>query len=126
MSGKINRKILIIDDERPDRKGLARALKKAGYSETLCVETGEEGVQAAKSFKPDVVLIDVVLKEGVDGFDICRRFKSSKELKPVVIMITGHLDAVHAEKARHSGADEIVEKDPGFKDVVSTVSGFIE
>jgi len=121
MKEKTARKILIIDDEEPDRKSLTRVLEKAGYNNILCAETEKEGLETARSFKPDVILIDVVLKHGVDGFDVCKQIKSSNETKPTVIMITGHLDAIHADKARHSCADEIVEKIPGFKNLVSTI-----
>ena len=122
MEEKQKRRILIIDDEEPDRKSLTRILHKAGYRNVSCVETGEEGIEISKSFKPDIILIDVVLKKGIDGFDVCKQIKSLEDLKPIVIMITGHLDAISAEKARHSGADEIVEKSIDFKSLLSTIA----
>ena len=122
MIEKTDKRILVIDDEEPDRKILTRVLQKAGYSGMLCVETGEKGIEARERFKPDIVLIDVVLQKGVDGFDVCEWFKSLEDSKPIVIMITGHLDAIHADKARSSGADEIVEKTSDFKNLLSVIN----
>ena len=117
-----SRKILIIDDEEQDRKSMALALERAGYSKISTASTAQEGVGIAKSFKPDVVLIDIVLPNA-DGFDVCKEIKAVKGMKAkVVIMITGHLDAIDANKARSSGADEIIEKIPGFKNISSTIS----
>ena len=115
----MSKKILIIDDEGPDRKGMAIALGKEGYSEVLLADTGDAGVEMAKSFNPDVILIDVVLKD-MDGFDVCKRIKK-ESAGARIIMITGHLDAVNAEKARNSDADEIIEKTVGFVNIGKTI-----
>ena len=65
---KTNKKILIVDDEQQDRKSMAIALKKEGYVEISFAETAQEVIEKIESLKPDVILIDVVLRE-VDGFD---------------------------------------------------------
>ena len=120
--GKMSKKILIIDDEGPDRKGMAIALARDGYNEILVADTGEAGVEIAKSFMPDVILIDVVLRS-VDGFDVCKQIKAIEGMKAKIIMITGHLDAINAQKARTSGADEIIEKTVGFANISQTIEG---
>jgi len=106
----MSKKILIIDDEIQDRKAMTIALQKAGYSQIESASSGKEGVERVKSFKPDIIIIDVVLQDA-DGFDLCKEIKAIEGLSAkVIIMITGHLDKVDAEKARASGADEIIEK----------------
>jgi len=115
----MNIKILIIDDEGPDRKGMAIALAREGFNEVLTADTGDAGLEMAKSFHPEVVLIDVVLKEQ-NGFDICKQIKNSG-LQSKIIMITGHMDAVNAKKAIESGANEIIEKSAGFTNIGSTI-----
>lgn len=113
-------KILVIDDEEQDRKGMSIALKKDGYQDISTASTAGEGLEMAKNLKPDVVVVDVVLKN-INGFDVCRNLKAAKGVKPVVIIITSHLDAINADKARHSGADEIIEKRPGFSGLGETI-----
>ena len=115
----MNIKILIVDDEGPDRKGMAIALGREGFNEILTVDTGDAGIEMAKSFQPDVIVIDVVLREQ-NGFDICRKIKDLG-LKAKIIMITGHMDAVNAKRAIQSGANEIVEKSAGFTNIGSTI-----
>ena len=112
-------KILIIDDEGPDRKGMAIALGREGFNEVLTADTGDAGIEMVKSFQPDVILIDVVLKEQ-NGFNICKKVKELG-LKSKIIMITGHMDAVNAKKAIQSGANEIIEKSAGFTNIGSTI-----
>lgn len=113
-------KILIIDDEAQDAKAMALTLEREGYKEISTADTGEKGVEIARSFKPDLVLIDVVLN-GIDGFDICKEIEAIEGLNPKIIMITGHLDAVDAKKARSSGADEIIEKTPALENMIRTI-----
>jgi len=113
-------RILVIDDEEQDRKGMSIALKKYGYNDISTASTAGEGLEMAKNLKPDVVVVDIVLKN-INGFDVCRNLKAAKGVKPLVIMITSHLDAINGEKARHSGADEILEKRPGFPGLGETV-----
>jgi len=118
---KMSKKILIIDDEEQDRDAMAAVLKREGCAEISCADSGESGIEKAKSFKPDIVLIDVVLQD-TDGFEVCKQIKAIEGTRAKVIMITGHLDAVDAEKARTSGADEIIEKILGFKNISQTIN----
>ncbi|MFH1867537.1 MAG: response regulator [Candidatus Omnitrophota bacterium] len=113
-------KILIIDDEQQDIKAISTALRREGYTEISTADTGAKGVETANSFKPGLVLIDVVLN-GIDGFDICRQIEAIEGIRPKIVMITGHLDAIDAKKARESGADEIIEKTPGFESMIKAV-----
>lgn len=115
-----NKKVLIIDDEEHDRKAMVIVLEKAGYSEIACAETGQSGIEKARSVRPDIIVIDVVLPD-MDGFDVCMQIKTSEEIKPKIIMITGHLDMVNAKKAVTSGADEIIEKEPSYGNICKTI-----
>ena len=116
-----NKRILIIDDEAPDRKAMTICLERAGYTEIATSSTGQEGIDETKSFKPDIVLIDVVLPD-MDGFDVCAKIRTFKEMNLKIIMITGHMDMVNRKKAVASGADEIIQKMPGFTNIPKTIS----
>ena len=120
-----DKKILIIDDESSDRKAMAIALEKDGYHAFLFAETDQDGIEKARSFKPDVILIDVVLR-GVDGFDVCKTIRAIEVVQSKIVMITGHLDAIEVAKARTSGADEIIEKIPGFTNIGKTIASVIK
>ncbi len=113
-------KLLIIDDNEQDRKGMMIALQKAGYQHFATAATESEGVALARSFQPDIVIVDCVLTQ-LDGFDVCTQIKAIEDLVCKIIVITGHLEAVNAAKARQSGADELLEKTVGFKNIHDTI-----
>mgnify|MGYP000995752472 CR=1 FL=1 len=116
-------RILIIDDDELDRKGLVQALARQGYARISCAGNGAEGMQMMTQGDdpPRIVLVDLVLP-GPDGFDICRQIRGLPGGARVkIILITGHLEAVDVARARVSGADEILEKRAGFRDVHVTI-----
>ncbi|MFH0732157.1 MAG: response regulator [Candidatus Omnitrophota bacterium] len=117
----MSKKILIIDDEEYDRNAMLAALKREGYHDVECSDSGCGGLEKIKSFKPDIVLVDVVLQD-IDGIEVCKQIKSMEEISPKVIIITGHLDAIDARRARTSGADEIIEKTVGFSNIGKTIN----
>lgn len=116
----MGKRILIIDDDEQDRKGMVQALRREGYTEIAEAATAESGVDLARVYRPEVVVVDVVLHHH-DGFDVCKAIKAINDLFAQVIVITGHLEAIEVAKARVSGADEIIEKKAGFEDVHKTI-----
>ncbi len=104
------KKVLVIDDNEQDRKIAERYLKKSGYSEIVMAVNGQEGLTKVDSDNPGLVILDTVLPDTL-GFDVCRKIKDSKGSQaPVVIMMTGTVDAVDAVRARQSGADDYCVK----------------
>ena len=114
------KQILLIDDEEQDRLGMTIALKKDGYTDLRFAPTAEDGLALAASLNPDLIFIDVVLNNNIDVFDLCQQLRSAGN-KAKIIMVTGHLDAVNVKKARVSGANEIVEKIVGFKNLAVAI-----
>jgi len=118
----MNKKVLIIDDQPLDTKAITVVLEREGFADLFFAATAQEGLDSVREKNPEIILIDVVLDKGIDGFDICKKLRA-EGVTAKIIMITGHLDAVNAKKAIASGADEIVEKIAGYKnlsDVIKT------
>ena len=65
------RRLLVVDDERPMRSALKRALELGGFDVELAAD-GREGLASAAELSPDLVVLDVLMP-GVDGLDVCRR-----------------------------------------------------
>ncbi|MEA3243403.1 MAG: twitching motility response regulator PilH [Pseudomonadota bacterium] len=80
--------ILIVDDSPTEAHVLKGMLEKNGY-ETEIAESGTEGVERAKAFKPDLVLMDVVMP-GLNGFQATRQLTKDPETSdiPVIIVTT--------------------------------------
>lgn len=102
-------RVLIIDDERGSRDTLQTQLLREGYRIEQCGRS-EDGLAAARAFSPDLVLMDVMMP-GINGFDLCRQFKSDPELRRIpVILVTALNRREDLIKGLDSGADEFVNK----------------
>jgi DNA-binding response OmpR family regulator len=86
----MNKKILVIDDDPPIVKGIEMVLKNAGYSTQVSLR-GEETIDLVDSFKPDLILLDVMLG-AMDGREIARDLKSKDKTKhiPIVMISANH------------------------------------
>jgi twitching motility two-component system response regulator PilH len=80
--------ILIVDDSPTEAHVLKGMLEKNGF-ETEIAESGTEGIERAKAFKPDLVLMDVVMP-GLNGFQATRQLTKDPETSeiPVIIVTT--------------------------------------
>lgn len=87
-------KILIIDDEENFTRLVKLNLEKTGKYEVKIENKGSLGLIAAKEFKPDLILLDVMMP-GVDGGDVCNQLKDEKATKNIPIVF---LTAVVNEK----------------------------
>ncbi len=102
-------KILMVEDNEQDQKIISRYLSKRGFDDISVVDNGEAGVERALQEKPDIILIDTVLP-GIDGFETCYQLKGVHHLESRIIIMTGRIDAVDADKARRKGADDYCVK----------------
>ena len=112
-------KILVIDDSAYMLETLGTVLTDNGY-EVVKANSGEEGVIAAKSEEPDIVIVDTVMP-GIDGFETCRQIKQISGSIAKVIVMTGAIDAVDAGKAREAGADEYGVKTSDFTNILDCI-----
>jgi len=102
------RQILIIDDEKDITKLLQYNLEKEGY-QVFTALTGEEGLDAARAKKPDLILLDLMLP-GIDGLEVCRLLRGDNRTSAIpVIMLT----------AKGSEIDQIVGLELGASDYVA-------
>jgi len=99
-------KILIVDDDVNICEMLKQYLEKEGYVSAVC-NNGEEALDVAKRFDPDVILLDIMLP-GKSGKNICTEFR--KVSKKPVIMITAKTSVVDKVVCLELGADDFVVK----------------
>jgi len=81
-------RVLIVDDSPTETYKLSGMLEKHGHA-VMTAETGEDGVAKAKSDRPDVVLMDIVMP-GLNGFQATRQLTKAQETAniPVIIVTT--------------------------------------
>jgi len=106
----LSARILVVDDLEANRR-LLEAKLGADYYEVLTAQRGEEAVQLAKREKPDLILMDVMMPGGIDGYEACRRLKSMPETRhiPVVILTTLD-DRDNKLRGLQAGAEEFLTK----------------
>jgi CheY-like chemotaxis protein len=98
-------KILIVEDNEMNRDMLSRRLVRRGYQIAIAVDA-EQGVAAAKSQAPDIILMDMSLP-GMDGWEATRRLKAEPATQAIpVIGLTAHAMAGDREKAMAAGCDD--------------------
>jgi CheY-like chemotaxis protein len=102
-------KILVVDDQ-PFFVAMARTILQAkGYSVTSAL-SGKEAIQAARTSRPDLIILDVEMPE-MDGITACHRFKRDPDLKDIpIVILTATLDRKLNEKAFRAGAEATILK----------------
>jgi twitching motility two-component system response regulator PilH len=83
--GMAIRKILIVDDSPTERHVLNDMLTKAGY-EVVASDNGEDAIQKAKSLRPDLILMDVVMP-GLNGFQATRAISRDPDTRAIPIIL---------------------------------------
>jgi CheY-like chemotaxis protein len=98
-------RILLVEDNEMNRDMLSRRLIRKGYA-VVCAEDGQQGLDLARTEKPDLILMDMSLPV-LDGWEATRRLKADPELQSLpVIALTAHAMATDEEKAREAGCDD--------------------
>ena len=79
------RRILIVDDSPTERHVLNDMLTKSGY-EVMASDNGEDAIQKAKSLRPDLILMDVVMP-GLNGFQATRAISRDPDTRAIPIIL---------------------------------------
>lgn len=113
-------KILIIDDELHIVELLKYNLESNGYK-TLYALNGRDGLNEVFEKKPDLILLDVMLPE-MDGFDVCKEIKKSKEFEAVpIIMLTAKGEEFDKILGLELGADDYITKPFSVRELLARI-----
>jgi two-component system, OmpR family, alkaline phosphatase synthesis response regulator PhoP len=110
-------KILVIDDEPGILKLISAYLKPEGY-EVLTASNGESGLKAARAFKPDLILLDIMLP-GLDGIELLARLRRESDV--YVILLTARTEETDKVVGLTVGADDYVTKPFSPREVVARI-----
>ncbi len=102
--------ILIVEDHR-DVRQLMRLTLAAGDYRLFEAEDGETALRLARSERPAMVLLDVMLAGAMSGLDVCRTLKADAELGSIrVVLLSARTQESDIEAGREAGADDYVRK----------------
>jgi two-component system phosphate regulon response regulator PhoB len=118
------KKILVIEDEGDILEVIEYNLKREGFR-AICVGDGEEGVAAARSLAPDLVLLDLMLP-GLDGIEVCRRLKGDTVTGSIpIIMVTAKGEESDIVLGLGVGADDYITKPFSPRELIARVKAVL-
>ena len=91
-------KVLVVEDERIVAKDIQNTLKNLGYEVPAIASTGEEAIKKTGELRPDIILMDIVLKGEIDGIDAASKIKA--KFKTPIIYLTAYEDEETLDRAK--------------------------
>ena len=114
-------KILVVDDDQNICELLRLYLEKEGYK-TMAAFDGQQAIDYAKNFEPDLILLDIMLPK-FDGWQVCREIR--KESNVPIIMLTAKGETFDKILGLELGADDYVTKPFDTKEVMARVKAVL-
>lgn len=90
--------ILVVEDESIVRKDIERSLQKLGYNVVGTADTGEKAIELALNLKPDIALMDIMLKGEMTGIEAAEEIRSNIDIP--IIYLTAYADESTLAKAK--------------------------
>ncbi len=110
-------RVLVVDDDASLAEMLTIVLRQEGFDSRMCLR-GDEAVEAFRDYRPDVVLLDLMLP-GRDGIDVCKEIRAESGVP--IVMLTAKGDTVDVVVGLESGADDYVVKPFKPKELVARI-----
>ena len=116
--------ILVVEDQEDNRRIMRDLLSSAGY-EIIEAVTGEEGVAAAETHRPDLILMDIQLP-GLDGYEATRQIKANPELEHIpIIVVTSYALSGDDVKAFEAGCTAYVSKPFSPRELLAKIREYL-
>jgi DNA-binding response OmpR family regulator len=119
------RKVLIVDDEPNIVTALEFLLRRSGY-DVRQATNGAEALQEVETYRPDVVLLDVMMPVK-SGYEVCQRMRERPDLAQVkIVMLSAKGSEAEVNKGLSLGADLYIVKPFSTQELVATINGLFE
>src|SRR6478672_11338797 len=110
-------RVLVVDDDPALAEMLTIVLRTEGFEPLVC-PTGDRALGAFREFRPDVLLLDLMLP-GKDGIDVCKEIRAESGVP--IVMLTAKTDTVDVVLGLESGADDYIVKPFKPKELVARI-----
>jgi two-component system alkaline phosphatase synthesis response regulator PhoP len=117
----MSHRILVVDDEPSVTELIAYNLRKALYDVRAAAD-GREALRLAREYKPDLILLDLMIPE-VDGLDVCRELRKSSAVP--IIMITARGEELDRVLGLEIGADDYVTKPFSVRELMARIKAVL-
>lgn len=119
----MNTKVLIVDDEPAIRDAFGKKLQQEGFDALLSGD-GLEALRVFHAERPDLVVLDMIMPEGMDGLTVCRRIREIAET-PIMMLSAQAITEEDIIEGLNAGADEYLIKPIGLKEFVARVNALL-
>ncbi|GER67327.1 DNA-binding response regulator [Weizmannia acidilactici] len=113
----MDKKILVVDDEKPIADILQFNLTKEGYT-VYCAYDGDEALEKVEEVQPDLIVLDIMLPKR-DGMEVCREVRKKYEMP--IIMVTAKDSEIDKVLGLELGADDYVTKPFSTRELIARV-----
>ena len=113
----MEKKVLVVDDEKPIADIVQFNLKKEGF-EVYCAYDGNEAINMVEEVQPDIILLDIMLPLR-DGMEVCREVRKKYEMP--IIMLTAKDSEIDKVLGLELGADDYVTKPFSTREIIARV-----
>jgi len=118
-------KVLLVDDDPVILKLLQVNFEMEGYT-VVCANDGVEGLEKARSERPDIVLCDIMMPR-MDGLEVTRELKGSDDTKDIpIILLSAKAQASDVQAGKDMGADDYLTKPFDPLELLERVSELLE
>ena len=115
------RTVLVIEDEENLRDTIRHNLEREGFDVRTAAD-GEVGLEAALSYRPDVVMLDLMLPQ-LDGLEVCRALRRRSNVP--ILMLTAKGEEIDKVVGLELGADDYVTKPVGMRELMARVRALL-
>ncbi len=114
---------MIVDDEQAIREALGRKLKREGYEVVVC-QNGLDAVRAFHTERPDIVILDIIMPDGMDGLTVSRRIREVADT-PILMLSAQAITEDDIIDGLNAGADEYLAKPVRLNEFVARVAAML-
>lgn len=120
-----NHKILVVEDEPAIRELIVTNLELAGF-DCLQAQDGRQAHLLAVDYRPNLILLDWMLPNGLSGIDLCRRLKKDDILSEIpIIMLTAKSEEDNKVQGLDAGADDYITKPFSNRELISRIKAVL-
>jgi twitching motility two-component system response regulator PilH len=112
--------LLLIEDSEAEREGVAALLRVCGF-EVMSASSADEGIGLADQHTPDLILLDMMMRSGSDGWKFLERRRMYGKLQTVPIVIMTGLQVASEVWAKALGADGLLRKPVNVDEMLKTI-----
>lgn len=125
MNTSKGKKILVVEDDQSLSILLTEKLINLGF-EVANATTGQQAFNSVKNSKPELVVLDIMLPGGANGFDFLEQIKSNEEYKGIKVLVLTNLDTEEKTAMDIGAEDYMVKANNSLDEVVARVQDLLK